>query len=512
MRRTAAAASSVTVLVPLLLAGASTASAVTTGSLTVRTLDRSGKAVYAQVAVYNTKTNDFRYIDGNKKTSLPNGTYELATSFVGGNNEDAVVGGHSVKVSGATTTTFDGRKGRAVKVSLSPAPGGGYDHSVTASVCAVDNSPATMSISADAGDLYAIPNSSRAYELSYGTTYQPRSTTGGDFWMASATHSRGVPSGVSAALKRSGLTNIKVSARSGPDSGQAQFSFSYSSGGGDDCSMQTNGLWFQRDLPNSFTAHIPSGSWDVSQQSHDFVFSGQHTYAAGRTTSLSLGHAVWGPGGQLPYTWYHQLYFGNDNPFADPKFTAGGVLASGTLKLTHAGKTLYKHNFSPSTQLDPRPRIPGSGWYTITETAHRSGLPSGSLSTSSSLSLHFYADASKNQQIRDYITRFWPEGLNSRNQAAAGSTTTVDLGMQRLGTDDSTIGRLSDSVKSVRAWYTTDNGAHWKATTAKLSGGKWTIAVHNPTSVPGRVGLRSTVTDTHGDSSTTTVYNAYAVS
>ncbi|WP_235029339.1 hypothetical protein [Streptomyces sp. 3213.3] len=81
--------------------------------------------------------------------------------------------------------------------------------------------------------------------------------------------------------------------------------------------------------------------------------------------------------------------------------------------------------------------------------------------------------------------------------------------MQRNGTGDSTIGRLSDSVKSVRAWYTTDNGSTWHAVTAKLSGGKWTTAVHNPTS--GRVGLRSTVTDTHGDSSTTTVYNAYAV-
>jgi hypothetical protein len=91
-----------------------------------------------------------------------------------------------------------------------------------------------------------------------------------------------------------------------------------------------------------------------------------------------------------------------------------------------------------------------------------------------------------------------------------GSTTTVVLGMQRSGTGDGTISQLPDSVKSVRAWYTTDDGATWHATTAKLSGGKWTIAVPNPAS--GRVGLRSTVTDTHGDSSTTTVYNAYAVS
>ncbi|KPI06644.1 hypothetical protein OK074_4083 [Actinobacteria bacterium OK074] len=511
MRRTTAVASAVAILVPVFLGGASTASAAGKGALTVRTLDRSGKPVYAQVAVYNTKTDDFRYIEGNKKTSLPNGSYELATSFVGGNSEDGVVGGHSVKVSGATTTTFDARKGRAVKVSLSPSPGSGYDHGVGAAVCTTDNSPATMSMSAAAGHLYAIPNSSKAYELSYGTTYEPPSTTGGDFWLASATHRSGVPSGVSAKLRRSGLTTLKVSARSGPDSGQAQFSFNGEPAGGSDCSSAMDILDVQRDLPNSFGVHVPAGQWSVSQQGHDFVYDGVHTYAAGKTASLALGRAVWGPGGQLPYTWYHRLYFGNDNPFADPTFTAGGILASGTLKLTHAGKTLYSHKYSPSQEVDAQPRIPGSGWYTVTETGHRGQLPAGSLSTSSSLSLHFYADAGKNQQIRDYIARFRPEALSSRNRAVAGSTTTVDLGMQRLGTDDSTIGRLSDGVKSVRAWYTTDNGAHWHATTAKLSGGKWTTAVHNPAS-GGRVGLRSTVTDTHGDSSTTTVYNAYAVS
>jgi hypothetical protein len=508
MRRTTTVASAVTVLVPLLLAGAPAASAAGKGSLTVTTLDRGGKPVYAQVAVYNTKTNDFRYIESNKAASLPNGSYELVTTFTGAAGEDATVGGHSVTVSGATKSTFDARQGRPVNVSLSPSPGSGYDHTVSAYVCAADNGPASMGISAEAGDLYVIPTSSKAYELSYGTTYQPRSTTGGDFWLASATHKGGVPSGVSATLKQSGLTTLKVSARSGPDSGQAMFSFDYSSNG-DSCSWGPNTLQFQRDLPNSFSAHLPPGQWGISQHGHDFVYGGSHTYAAGTTTSLTLGRAVWGPGGRLPNTWYKQLYFGSINPFADPTLPAGGVLAGGSVKLTHAGKTLYSHTYSPSQEIDAHPVIPGAGWYTLTQTGHRS-LPSGSLSTTSSLSLHFYADPAKNQQIRDYITRFSPGALNSRNQATPGSTTTVVLGMQRNGTDDSTVQQLPDAVKSVQAWYTTDNGTTWHAATAKLSGGKWTMAVHNPAS--GRVGLRSTVTDTHGDSATTTVYNAYAVS
>ncbi|MEU6349000.1 hypothetical protein ABZ896_06700 [Streptomyces sp. NPDC047072] len=509
MRRTTAAASVVTVLVPLILAGAATASAATTGSLTVRTLDRAGKPVYAQVAVYNTKTSDFRYIDSNKAVSLPDGSYELATSFVDGGDEAGTVGGHSVKVSGATKTTFDARQGHPVKVSLSPSPGSGYDHTVSAYVCTTDNSPAQMGISTDAGQLYVIPSSNKAYELSYATVYQPQAQTGGSFWLASATHRGGVPSGVSATLKQAGLTTLKVSARSGPDSGQARFSFDNQSTGDDDCAMSTNTLQFERQLPGSFAVHLPAGQWQVGQQAHDFVYDGFHNYGAGRTTSLTVGRAVWGPGGRLPYTWYHQLYFPSVNLFADSTLPDGGELASGSVKLTHAGKTLYSRSYGTGDDVDAHPRIPSAGWYTLTETGHRS-LPSGSLSTSSSLALRFYADPAKNQQVRDYITRFSPAPLNGRNQVAAGSATTVTLGMQRTGTGDGTVGRLSDAVKSVRAWYTTDGGAHWHAVTAKLSAGKWTTTVHNPAAA-GRVGLRSTVTDTHGDTATTTVYNAYAV-
>lgn len=498
-----------TVLAPLFLAGASTASATANGSLTVTTLDRSGKSVHAQVAVYNTKTFDFRYIDSGKATTLPDGSYELATSFVDAGDDAATVGGHSVTVSGTTKTTFDARQGRPVSVSLSPNPGSAYDHTVSAYVCAADNGPASMGISTAAGDLYVIPSSSKAYELSYGTTYEPRSAAGGDFWLASALHTGGVPSGMSATLKESGLTAIKVSARSGPDSGQAEFSFNYQTPDGAGCPISINSLMFQRELPNYFTVHLPPGEWTASQQSHDYIYDQFHNYAAGKTTSLTFGHAAWGPGGVLPNTWYHQLYLGYVNPFTDPTLPHGGTLASGTVTLTHSGKTLYSHSYTYPNGIDAHPVLPGAGWYTISQVGRRS-LPSGSLSTTSSLTLHFYANPSTDDQIRDYITEFWPDALNTSNQAAPGSTTTVVLGMQRNGTDDGSVHQLSDGVKSVHAWYTTDDGTTWHAATAKLSGGKWAIAVHNPAA--GRVGLRSTVTDTHGDSSTTTIYNAYAVS
>ncbi|MGW7525760.1 hypothetical protein [Streptomyces sp. NPDC054783] len=71
-------------------------------------------------------------------------------------------------------------------------------------------------------------------------------------------------------------------------------------------------------------------------------------------------------------------------PFADPTLPEGGTLAGGTVKLTHAGKTLYSHSCTPSNGIDAHPVIPGAGWYTLSECGRR-GLPSGSLSTTSGL-------------------------------------------------------------------------------------------------------------------------------
>jgi hypothetical protein len=125
MRRSSALAGAVTVLAPLLLVSAPGASAAAKGSLTVTTLDRSGKSVGAEVAVYDAATGWFSVVTSNKAVSLPAGTYELATTIGDDAGDDVTVAGHSVTVSGSTRTTFDARQGRAVQVSLSPAPGAG---------------------------------------------------------------------------------------------------------------------------------------------------------------------------------------------------------------------------------------------------------------------------------------------------------------------------------------------------------------------------------------------------
>jgi hypothetical protein len=68
---------------------------------------------------------------------------------------------------------------------------------------------------------------------------------------------------------------------------------------------------------------------------------------------------------------------------------------------------------------------------------------------------------------------------------------------------------FSDTVKSVQVWASDNGGANWSKVTVKHTSGGWTAYVRNPAS--GFVTLRSEVTDTHGDTSTETIYRAYGV-
>ena len=64
-------------------------------------------------------------------------------------------------------------------------------------------------------------------------------------------------------------------------------------------------------------------------------------------------------------------------------------------------------------------------------------------------------------------------------------------------------------MRSVRLQYTVDAGAHWHAATVHRSGSSYSAVIANPRS--GYVGLKSTVTDTHGGYTTTTVLRAYGI-
>ncbi len=64
-------------------------------------------------------------------------------------------------------------------------------------------------------------------------------------------------------------------------------------------------------------------------------------------------------------------------------------------------------------------------------------------------------------------------------------------------------------VKSVTVEYSTDDGVTWKRAATVGRGGKWTALVCNPSS--GYVSLRTTATDSAGDTHTSSVHRAYGI-
>lgn len=102
---------------------------------------------------------------------------------------------------------------------------------------------------------------------------------------------------------------------------------------------------------------------------------------------------------------------------------------------------------------------------------------------------------------------FQPEGLSLTNRAAPGSRTTVLMRFARQSPDTTNIPR--DSVTKVQAWFCAD-GTHWTSVAAHRTSAGWIATVPNPAS--GYVSLRVRATGSHGDTSSETVYRAYAIS
>ncbi|MEW1866290.1 hypothetical protein AB0399_38945 [Streptomyces sp. NPDC088194] len=504
MRRITAFAGTAAVLTPLLLMNAGSASAAASSSLTVSTIGRDGRSVSSRPQAVNVKTHDLYYLTSGKAAKLPKGSYDVIVDVFNTRDGTDTLGAKRVTVSGGSKTTIDARQGHAVKAALSPAAPSGYDQLFTVDLCTTEGS-GDVGAWAGTGTLFVIPSSLSTVELAYGSTWTPGSGDGrSPVYVGAGVHKKGLPSGLSTTFHQSSLASLKVTARRGPETGRSNVEITRNSS--DTCQASSARVDATATLPYGFTAHLTGGSWQVSETADDFVYGPTHQYSAGKSYGITLNRAVWGPSGGLPYTWGsgHRLYFGDIGMFTDPVLGTPGT-ATTTYKLTKAGKSLSTKSHQPV--------IKSAGWYTLTESATRHPLHKLAADASSSkatVSMHFYADPKATEQVRGYLTRFTPVALDSSDRARPGATTTIDLGMLRNRSSDPEVRQLSDTAKKVRVWASFDGGRTWHAQTVKHPGGTWTTTVHDPKS--GTVSLRSTVDDSHGDSTTTTVVNAYTVS
>jgi hypothetical protein len=109
--------------------------------------------------------------------------------------------------------------------------------------------------------------------------------------------------------------------------------------------------------------------------------------------------------------------------------------------------------------------------------------------------------------IAGFGIKFVPRGLTPTNSAASSSQTTVAITPFRPPSQDGPS--PADSVTKLQVWSSAD-GTHWTALTVTHTASGYSVVVRNPAS--GHVSLRATATGSHGDTSTETIYRAYAIS
>ncbi len=512
-------------LVPAIVVSGGTPAVAASDTLTITTLDRNGKKVAVTTTVVNLATNQSRSVKSGQVKKLPKGTYAVLASIDTG--LVSTLGANVVKVSGASKTTLDARKGRRITLGISPAPvGAGPEVQTIAQVCTVSTSAVARVEARDfiSGELYVIPNSSKRLAFAAMRAWS-------DFSGATDSHAvmystTSVPSTPSRTFARSSLGTVNVETRRGP-SGSIYSSLAVQPIDRP-CGTDMYGSLVSLDRPYRTKVYLSPGKWDIRADSFAGTKDGStavignyfapRQVAAGKSYNLRFFHAAWGPAAVLPALRDGRLSYSLNNMFADPNFpqqsVEGGDKATATL--TFRGKTVKTvkdRGWEPGEKY-LNYTVKTAGWYTLTNTASRYypeiTFPSGMLSPRTSVTFRFKAKPKTWVAAPVYAVTMQPAGLNLYNQAKPGSTTNVPLKLSRSkGDPDIKLGK-NPKVKTVTAKASFDDGRTWRSVQVKKINGTWTVVVGNPQS--GAVSLRVRVTDTTGGYTDVTIIRAYGIS
>ncbi|WP_042415793.1 hypothetical protein [Streptacidiphilus anmyonensis] len=508
MRRLSALLATTGVLAPLVVAASTLPAAASGPSVTVHMTGRTGAHASGQVRAENISTFMIYSGTADHAISLPKGQYAVIGDVQ--ENATTTIGASVVTIAGASTVSLDARHGKAVNVGLDLPNAGSYTRYVDATVCGGQQS---MGIEASGapGSVFVIPNASSLLHFAYLGGWQSPSSN----YVVTGRTGSGVPSTPGGSFHRSGLARLDITARTGTDDETDGQLTLQPQAPNNACGSGMWGTLGEFSLPTATTAYVSPGTWGPRLDASDGLgeMAADRSLLAGRHYYQSFGNAVWSPRSAMPVTWEHKISIQAGSLLQDPTPGVTSFWASkGTARLSQGGKVLHQAtvtDYGSYSTFDTAVR--SAGWYDLSVTANRyhPGLATPNLSTAASLTFHFWANPAVQQLAPVYLTRFLPTGLNGANQAAPGSTTTVNLALDRPDTDPADIAAPSDPATSVKVWASTNGGISWQAVTVKHVNGNWTAYVPNPAS--GAVSLRSQVNDAHGDYAIESIYRAYAI-
>lgn len=525
--RPALAAAAASALVPALLLGTTGPAVAAANTLTVTAINRSGAKVAVTTTVVNLASSQEYKVRTGTKRKLPKGNYAVLASITTGNT--ATLGGKTVKVSGASKLTIDARKGKLVKLAVSPAVPG-LSGGITARICSKTGGGADSDVDADAGEgqsLYAIPTASK--KIAFAALGFWTDGSGSTDSYAALHRTTGVPSNPSRTFSRAKLATATIESRRGPTG--SDYSSVAVQPTHDGCGSHLYaGLW-SGDRPTRAKIHLSPGKWSIRGDLYAGTKTGetwnigglwaQRTVAAGKSYAVRFFSSTWGPGFYLPMTYQGRIIYPLDDMFADPGFnqlngntgSGAGDKAKATLKFRgKVVKTAYDKGFGQyMPQLEYR--VKKAGWYTLTNTAQRYypeiTFPKGMLSTASSITHRFHSKPNTSVLAQVDSIQQVPGGLNLYNQAKPGSSTNVALKLNRHMLWGDIKKGANPKLKSLTTKVSFDGGKTWKAVPVKKLKGVWHAVVKNPAG--GAVSLRTRATYTSGGYTEVTVYRAYAI-
>jgi hypothetical protein len=513
-------------IAPLVVAAQAIPASAATGKLVVTTLGRAGHAVTSPITVMRasaTFSAPPTSGDSGRALSLPVGSYYVLAAIQDSTSETLAAGYVTVSGTAMAKLTLNAKGGHQVKVTLN---GKGVTGEVDARICAGAGF-ARSELAGAPGTVYVVPSTLRA--LSFAYLAQSQNVT------VSGLTASGIPSSPGGAWTTSHLAKVSLTVRAGESAASSIASAlqAQSPNGPGNCQWAIGGTVTQAAAPYSYTELVSPGYWDMRTDDWAQVGSSgdqddiggydiMRHVLAGHSYSYTYDSAAWGVAG--PDTIGDHLPIAGNRLIAliAPRITDPGGNGTEFDTRSAIALSLSGHTIAKSTQTyeqvgEFRAGIKSAGWYTLADDVTRDysyfpGLraPASLLTPQVTLSWHFYASPTQAAQIAPaFWASFVPAGLNSSNQAKPDTTTTVAVTPVRSSSDPNAP-VVADSVKKVQVWSSTD-GAHWTALVVRHSGSGWSVSVKNPAKA-GYVYLRAEVTGSHGDTSTETVYRAYAVS
>jgi hypothetical protein len=359
-----------------------------------------------------------------------------------------------------------------------------------------------------AHSLFATP--AAVHSLCLGVTSRWQAKTG-QFYDLSGIAQHGVPAAPVFRFRPGQLAKVALSSRSGI--GMEVYGVGLQPGNPNFFTCAANLLVGSLPPPVAETDFMSPGIWTANSLDSDNGDSIVTTLKARHFYRISLGDAVAAPAGQFPSVFTNSnLLYQNDGIFSYPLGTSSSAecCAKSIGTLTLGRQVLARAKLTEPTGVFSE-TLTRSGWYTLTVDSIRVGLQGqplrGVLSNHVIVTWRFCGTTASQYGLPLTLAQYEPAGLSVTNSARPHATTALRIVIDRP-TDSP--GTPVYPLTSVRLQVSGNNGRSWETVRVARSGRYWLARIPDPAS--GYVALRSTVTDTHGDSTTETIYRAYAIS